>query len=1129
MHVPDLLPLRVRVIGPHFSPRQRDAIELRDGPLAVAANAGSGKTSVLVERYVLAVLDDAIGPGRILAITFTDRAAGELRARIRERLLVAGARAAATESAGAFICTFHAFAARVLRSHPLLSGIAPGFVVLDDGTSGELRAEAFQGALAVWLGRDGALDLGATFEARDLEQSILRIYDERRSRGELAPRLPSVSHRVDTAGARARFGGARDAFAVELSSATLIPTVERALGMLERASVLLSSGGAHAPAELAGLAPGRQAKALCTQLADAYRDARDDYEKALADDLALAALPLLDELLALFGERYTALKTAHGGVDYDDLELLALTLLREHTDVAESWRTRFERLMVDELQDANPRQMELLQLIEHDNLFTVGDGFQSIYGFRHADVTIFRERFERLAGAGRALVLPANYRARGPLIAAVNAVFEPLFGPSFVALEAGRDDASGGSPIELLLSDTEGLADYDPAGARELGPTELGRRAEARLLADRFDELISAGAATPGEIVVLLRAGTNADIYETAIRERGYTTLAASGEGFFARPEIGDLCAYVCALANPLDERALYSVLASPLCGADSDGLVALGSAARTSGRPAHELLELADSPAIRGFAGRFVAAREAARTRSLGAVVASAIEDHGYELYLAQLHSPERRIANARKLIRLAREFEQREGRDLRHFADALAGGRIGARHEPEAPPPVGDAVRLMSIHAAKGLEFPVVALADLGNQPPNFPPRILADDRRVGLRLPNVERDRAAETLDYAVLAEARREAEAAEERRVHYVAMTRARERLLLSGTLRFAGWQPANCAAAWLAPALLPDVRERALEPGPAGEIVAGARGVPVRLTLARAGEAPVPAPAGELPGLAATLAGEAGSPTGKAPAIETRLSYTSLAEYEHCGYRYYLQRVLSLPDVAPPGGSGEQAGGAGAARGVIVHALLEQLDFADPRPPDATRIASAALALGVDPAQADGADIAQLASAIARSPLCARLAAAHGLEREQAFAYTLDGELLRGVIDVAGTESDGTLLVVDYKTDTIEAGEDLALRIERDYSLQRLVYGLAGLHAGAVRVEVAHCFLRAPEEQLSTVYETSDLARLARALSERMAPLRAGRFEVTPAPGRERCGTCPGRSRLCSYDESLTLS
>jgi ATP-dependent exoDNAse (exonuclease V) beta subunit len=1109
-----------------FSEQQLAAIELREGPLALAANAGSGKTSVLVERFARAVLEDAIAPARILAITFTDRAAGELRARVRARLLAAGERDAATAAASAYISTFHAFAARVLRSHPLLSGLAPDFVVLNDGTTAGLRAQAFQGAITEWLALDGALDLGATFGSWDLETSIGRIYDERRSRGELVPQLPALDHEPDLAGASARFAAARDAFAAELAGATLNPTVEGALARLERCRDLLARGGASGPAELAGLALGRGAGALCTALADAYRQTRDEYEKALADRLALAALPLLDRLLGLFAARFRALKADRGGVDYDDLELLALELLREHPDVAASWRARFELLMVDELQDTNPRQMEMLTLLERENLFTVGDSFQSIYGFRHADVTIFRERFERLHAADRALVLPDNFRSRRPILDAVNAVFAPIFGEAFVPLRAGRSDSADGPPVELLLADTDGLADFEEPGARGLGPTELGRRAEARLLAARLDQLIEAGEAAPGEIVVLLRAGSNADIYETAIRDRGYTTLSASGEGFYARPEIGDLIAYLRALANPHDDLALYGALASPLCAADADELVALGIAARGSASTATAMAEL-EVPRIRAFAGRFAAARQAARSQPLDGVVAGAIADNGYELYLAQLPSPERRIANLRKLIRLARQFEQDEGRDLRRFADALSAGRVGARHEPEAPPPLSGAIRLMSIHAAKGLEFPVVALADLGSQPPNQAPRILADERRVGLRLPNVERARAAETLDYHALLGRLRESEAAEERRVHYVAMTRARERLILSGTIRFENWQPASCAAAWLARGLVADVERRALGPPTVGELVEGSDGVAVRLTLARAGVAPAPAGRAAAAAVAEPVATASRAPAALRPAVESRLSYTALAQYESCGYRYYLQRVLALPDVDPPEGPSARGRDA-AARGVLVHGLLEELDFADPRPPDPVRIATAARELGIELSSEATAEIATLAGAIADSPLCARLAAAGRLEREQAFAFALDGELLRGLIDVSAVEHDGTLLIVDYKTDRIEGGETLESRIERDYSLQRLVYGLAGLRSGARRVEVAHCFLRAPAEPISAVFDADQLAALEDELRARIEPLQAGRFKVTREPGYGRCASCPGRARLCSYDATLTL-
>jgi ATP-dependent helicase/nuclease subunit A len=1116
-----------------FSEEQQAAIREQGGALALAANAGSGKTSVLVERFARAVIEDGVAPSRILAITFTDRAAGELRTRVRQRLIAAGRRDAAGEAATAFISTFHAFAGRVLRAHPLLTGLAPDFTVLDDGATATLREQAFQLALADWLERDGALDLGATFGAFELASSIQEIYSERRSRGEQAPRLPAVTYDPDLDGARERFERARAAIAAELALATATRSVERALERLERAAVLLARGGPHAPAALAEFSLPRQGNALCTPAADAYEAARVDYEKALADQLALAAVPLLDELLGLFGERFTALKAARGGVDYDDLELRALGLLREHPDVAAGWRERFERLMVDELQDTNDRQMAILDLLDRDDLFTVGDAFQAIYAFRHANVRIFRERLAALADRGRALALSTNYRSRAPIIDAVNAVFAPIFGAGFVPLRAGRADAERGAPVELLLSDTDGLADHEAPSARELGPAALGRRAEARLLAARIDELIAAGAADPADVVVLTRASTEIDVYEAAIRDRGYATLSSAGEGFYGRQEIGDLAAYMQALANPRDELALYGVLASPLCGADSDGLVALALHPRDRQTPLWGSLEAVDVPAVSAFAKRFAAAREAARSQALGTIVADAIADNGYEHYLAQLASPERRIANVRKLVRLAREFERREGRDLRRFADALSAGRIGGLREAEAPPPVADAIRLMTVHAAKGLEFPVVALADLGHQARIDMPRLLADATRVGLRLPNVERRRAREALDYHPLLELRRAAEAEEEKRIYYVAMTRARERLIVSGAARFSGWPRADsCAVAWLAPALVDDLERHLAAPPPPGSVIEGTDGAPLRLSLARAGDAPPleglrsEQPTAEPGALRASPSAPPGG-RGGGGGGEARLSYTALAEYERCGYRYYLQRVLALPDADAPEAT---RGGAraGADRGILVHALLEELDFGDPLPPDPARIASAALADGIELSAEDAGEVAALAGAIARSPLCRRLAAAGPVEREQAFAFSLDGELIRGLIDVSGTEPDGTLLIVDYKTDRIDAGESLAARIERDYALQRLVYALAGLRSGAPRVEVAHCFLRAPEDPVSATFSAAEIPVLEAELRERIAPLRGGRFTVTPRPGYATCASCPGRARLCSYDETLTL-
>ena len=1097
------------------SPRnaeQRDAVAEREGSLALAANAGSGKTSVLVERFVRAVTKDGIAPTRILAITFTERAAGELRERIRNALLAAGERAAAHETAAAPISTFHAFALRLLRAHPLLAALPPDFVVLDDAETATLRELAFRAALALWQERDGALDLAATFGIEPLRVALLGVYDERRSRGEEEPRLPAPGERDEIAPAAQRLRSAARDLAVALAQASQTVTITTALDRLARAGEPPLD-----PLALAELKLTRRGTALQCAEADAYEEARSALEQALADERAAAAVPLLDELLREFAGQFAALKQARGGADFDDLELAAARLLREHPAVARAVSERFDRLMVDELQDTNPRQMQILALLDRDNLFTVGDAFQSIYAFRHASVEIFRERFTRLEPRGRALVLSANFRSRTPILDAVNTVFAQRFGEQFVALRAGRADAAGGPAVELIVVDTDGWQEHAELLGAHATQSGLWRTAEARLLAARIDELIEAGEAAPGEIAVLLRAAGEIAIYENEIAALGHATLTPAGAGFYARPEIADLAAYVGALANPLDGVALYGALASPLCGADSDALVALALRAREEDLEPYEAL--ASDEQLGEFAARFAAARAVAPTQGLGELVSAAVLDSGFEDYLCQLTAAERRVANVRKLIRLAREFERRHGRDLRRFADALAAGRLGSLHESEAPPPLGGAIRLMTVHAAKGLEFPVVCLADLGHRPNTDLPRILTDGVRVGLRLPTIERS-SVEALDYSRLAAERHELAAQEEERIFYVAMTRARERLIMSGAARLAAWpSPRTSPLGWLGPALIPDLPTRAAGGALSAELVAG-----VKLTLvpALALESSVAAPVEPAaPAVPARVA-----PAQRPPAGPDHVSYTALADYERCGYRYYLQRVLNMPDVQPPPAA--IAGASAADRGTLVHALLEAFDFASPREPDAATVAATAATLGLPDALAG---VAELAGAFALSPLCARLAAARDVRREHPFAFALaaDAELLRGTFDVVGSEADGTLLVVDYKSDALLHGEDLRARLERDYGLQRLVYAIAALSTGAQRVEVAHCFLHSPQTTLAARHTQADREPLERALARRLASLRASDFTVTQTPGRQRCATCPGRARLCSYDESLTLA
>jgi ATP-dependent exoDNAse (exonuclease V) beta subunit len=210
------------------------------------------------------------------------------------------------------------------------------------------------------------------------------------------------------------------------------------------------------------------------------------------------------------------------------------------------------------------------------------------------------------------------------------------------------------------------------------------------------------------------------------------------------------------------------------------------------------------------------------------------------------------------------------------------------------------------------------------------------------------------------------------------------------------------------------------------------------------------------------------------------------------------------------------------------RGSLVHALLEDIDFARPEPPGAEAVEAAAAAADVELTAEEAADVTRLVEAFARSPLCARLAAAtQGLRREAPFTFDVGGTLVNGVVDVVATEPDGGVLIVDYKTNPVE-GADPEEITATDYAAQRLVYALAALRDGAPRVEVAHCYLERPDAPATAGYSETEALALTEQLVGLAGGLLAGDFAPTDTPHRELCGSCPGRRALCSHPESLTL-
>ncbi len=583
------------------------------GEVFVSAGAGTGKTAVLVERFVRAVCDEGLDVESVLVITYTRKAAGELRSRIRAALVDRGRPDLARDLDGAWISTIHGFCTRLLRAHPFAVGIDPGFHELDDEHGAVLRGEAFSRALTAFVGAATAGErrvLLATYGGGRLRKMLTGVYATLRSAGR-----PLVLEVGEPADVQERLQALREAAACLLddpgATANHVAAAQAALDLpsLPETLIDLAALRAHGPR------------------AASFEEARKAVEQAALELAAARDRDLLQELLELFAAEYQAAKDRESALDFEDLQLLARDLLAGSERVREAEQLRFRAIMVDEFQDTNALQCELIDLMAggpSKDVFYVGDEFQSIYAFRHADVGVFRSRRAR---AAQRLTLTQNYRSRPEVLAAVNHVFGEEFGDGYQALAASGDfpDPVFGHPVELLVTDKEAYRDS----------REHWRRAEARHVARRVRELVDTGAAEPGEIVLLFAAGTDAEWYEEELRALRLPTFRATGRRYFGQQQVVDLLMYLRLLRNRYDDEALAAVLASPFVGVSNDALVLIrrhaGRRPLFTGieRSLPEPLSVGDErlrprvqAALRAARGRVGArlARAAVRARRLGA-----------------------------------------------------------------------------------------------------------------------------------------------------------------------------------------------------------------------------------------------------------------------------------------------------------------------------------------------------------------------------------------------------------------------------------------------------------------------------------------------------------------------------
>jgi ATP-dependent exoDNAse (exonuclease V) beta subunit len=1085
---------------------QRAAVEAH-GEVFVSAGAGTGKTTVLVERFVRAVCDEGLDVESVLVITYTRKAAGELRARIRAALLRRGRPDLARRLDGAWISTIHGFCSRLLRAHPFAVGIDPRFRELDEDHGAVLRGESFQRALASSCAtRDPErLRLLATYSAPGLRRMLTGVYETLRSAGR--------------------------ELVLELGDVARVP--ERLRELQAAAEALLADPGAsdkHVAAARAALALTPQAEQLLDlshlqtsgERAAEFKDARQRLEQAAFDELAERDRDLLQELLDLFATEYAEAKRRESALDFEDLQLYARDLLRDHPAVRQEEQLRFRALMVDEFQDTNRLQCDLVDLLRggplEKDVFFVGDEFQSIYGFRHADVAVFRERREQ---APVRLPLTLNYRSRPEVLAAVNELFGSEFGDGYQPLAASGDfpDPVFGHPVELLVSDKRS---YQNVG-------ESWREGEARAIARRVRELVDTGAATPGEIVLLFAAGTDAERYEAALRGAGLPTYRATGRGYFGQQQVVDLLGYLRLLHNRYDDEALVTVLASPFVGVSNDALVLIrrhaGRRPLYSGieRSLPDALHEDDERLIRAFRQRYERLVGCAARVGLERLCEEIVSAHDYDLAVLAQWDGRRRYANLRKLMRLARSYEELRGPDIEGFVrfirdqEALGASQLEAVSEEEG----ADAVRLLTIHAAKGLEFKVVIVADAGRDTGGAPSSdeiLVRPDGRFGFRVVDPGSGRKRGVFSYEEVRDAEKRDDEAERLRLYYVAMTRAIDRLIVSGAFDAERTRDRGTPIGWVLDrlGLADDVLSGELERGSARFVVS--------LDRHAQDEAPVPEPVLENGQLAlfAELP-DAPAPRGyRLPELRPlpvpplhrvrRLSYSALALFERCSYRYYAERVAGLREQRPEGAGG--GGGMLATEiGDAVHRLLELVDLGSPRAPDVDVVR------GWYPSATDDevARIATFVESYCESELAARVATLQDVRPERPFAFEHDGVLLHGRLDVLWRDGPRAL-VVDYKTNSLAEGTPEEI-VDADYRLQRLVYALACFRAGADEVEVVYHFLERADGVVSQTFDRLELPVLEQELSEAIARIDAGEF--VPTPGDFTCSGCPALDVVCA--------
>jgi len=995
------------------TPDQKRAIETIDRNVVVVAGAGSGKTRVLVERY-LYLLQQGVSISQILAITFTRKAAMEMKERIRSHMAaIPGLPRLIHELTQAQISTIHSFCQRLVADHPHKACVDPHFRTAEEWESRGLLAQVVREQVDWALARKdpGVVAIRETYrQTQGLVQDLVDIYERIITKGIRSFTVPDQARELQAAAASLRgklWEGMREwlnhACQVKLSdSKKLIMAEAEALfrtyandtsgqfageqNLLEQLEGLFKGNW---PKDLQGEV--QELKALCASL-----------RQCLIDLEASPILVELGEFLARVHADYQSRKMAAGILDFNDLEQLAVELLSSG-DVDPAYR--FKHVMVDEAQDINPVQQRLIALLTQDpdtRLFIVGDPKQSIYRFRGAQVEVFIDLQREIEQDGCLVLLQENFRSRPGLIEFGNQLFSGLFAGEpvgFAPARPTREDTD--RPVVDLLITAEGEN------------LSQGRAEEARQIAACIRRLVEDEGYAYKDITLLFRSMSPVGIYERELHNSRIPFVNLSGRGFYEKQEIQDVLMFVQWLQDSANGIAEAAVLRSPFFNISDTGLYwyragkydQISTADRDKLEQAYHLYpelqqDLALLPAPR-FLEKLLAATDFCRhtlALPLGAQRLANIEklkETSWQLWAKGY------VSFAEQLAYIA-EFMEQQGRE----------GEASLEREQS------NVVKLMTIHGAKGLEFPVVILPDLRGT--------FLKNERGGLSFHPDFGLALRETSTHQQIKAALKAESVAEAKRLLYVAVTRAKERLVLSGIGAASDFElqpPLENLRSWWEWILfeLEQIDSRLFQ------VVSG-----------------IAVPQPEVVEIAAAVEPDPGDmpvPAASEQYAQASFSATSLMIYNLCPRRYYYRYILRVPELVSRLGTGRTSGLDPLERGNIVHRVCEHIG----RWEDVDELLEWAILMeGANVKSSDRRELRQIIDRYLSSEYY-RQSRQYRVDREVEFAVPLDRFVITGTADQV-VHTDQGLVIMDLKTNQITAAE--VAPTAAAYSWQLRIYAWA---------------------------------------------------------------------------------